>query len=454
LANRSPAFAADLVAAALVQDVSTEEIDDAARFLLGSGRSSLDRRLAHRVLGNNLKNDEAAPARAGQQQAVREQIRSLKRDVRGAPRTALLWSELARRYASLGQRDKADNAMHVALALAPEHRFVLRSAARLSVHLGDPERAHSLLSEAQSVRRDPWLLAAEIAIAPLAGRRSKLLKQGRRFLESAQFHPTSVSELASALATEAFMAGSARDARRLFVSSLASPTENAVAQAAWASRHGARVVVADELIEAVEGSFEARAQMLATSGDSQGAIENAWAWLAGESFAALPAVFGSHEAAIAQDYAEAIRFAQFGLVANPDDFFLRNNLAFALASCGDVDGSREQLKHIRPSDLEEGERVFLDATTGLIAFRSGELETGRTLYRQAIRNARDPATKAIAAIVLAREEILARTTVGEETFTLAKELADAARRTSDPGAERIPDWLSHIETARVGNATT
>src|SRR5262249_14991627 len=159
-------------------------------------------------------------------------------DLRTAPRTPLFWTELARWYASLGQRDPADHAMRVALELSPSHRFVPRSAARLSLHLDDPERAHSLLRRAERTQTDPWLLAAEIAIAPLAGERSRWMKHGRRVVESQRFHPTAVSELASALATEAFMAGSGRDARRLFECSLELPTENAVAQAAWAARHG------------------------------------------------------------------------------------------------------------------------------------------------------------------------------------------------------------------------
>src|SRR5207249_126382 len=109
---------------------------------------------------------------------------------------------------------------------------------------------------------DPWLVAAEVAVSPLAGRTSRLIKHGRRLLESHQFEPIAVSELASAIGTEDLAAGSVRRARQLFGSSLNDPTENAVAQAEWASRHDAGFKFEERLLD-VEYSYEARAHFFA-----------------------------------------------------------------------------------------------------------------------------------------------------------------------------------------------
>jgi tetratricopeptide (TPR) repeat protein len=376
---------------------------------------------------------------------VQATIRELKSRLRADPRTALIWADLARGYAALGQRHRADHAMRVALALLPNHRFLLRSAARLSIHLGDPERAHRLLATTPGTPGDPWLVAAEIAVAPLAERQSKMIKHGRKILESNRFHPGSLSELASALATESLTAGNGRDARRLFERSLGDPTENAVAQAAWAARQGARIEIPPDLLNDVEDSFEARAQLYAEAGDVGAALENAWAWLRAEPFAGLPAAFGSHEAALARNYEEAIRFTDFGLIANPDDFFLLNNRAFALASTDEVDLADEQIKKIKVDSLEPDEKLVLQATKGLVAFRRGDFVLGRALYLQTIQSARDTSLRAVAAILLAREELIAGTSLGSASRRAAEDLVAGLGTSPSIRSERVPAWLAHLE---------
>ena len=446
--HRSPAFAADFVAAALVLG-ELDPAREAARFLLASSPSPLGGHVAQRLLGEASSESDVA-ADPLDEESVRVEIRTLKKGVRRDPRTALLWAELSRRYAALGQKEKAASAMSIALMLAPHNRFLLRSGARLHLHLRQPDKAHSLLATDASTRSDPWLVAAEIATAPLAGRRSRLMKHGRRLLDSGQFHPNALSELASALATEAFAAGSERDARRLFRASLDKPTENAVAQAGWAAGRGARVDVDQQLLDDTEDSYEARAQFSAKADDSDGAISNAWEWLRVEAFAANPAIFGSYEASLARRYDEAIRFAALGLIANPSNFLLRNNLAFALASSDQVDAAIANLDEVVDARLTDEERQILIATRGLVAFRTGNYGEGRALYRKTIEQSKDPAFRAIAALMLLREEIRAATPAGGAARQLAVRLVDAARHIPSAQAERIPMWIVHIN-AEAGN---
>jgi len=441
--NRSPAFAADLVAAALVLG-GEARAQEAAGYLLATSHHSLDKQLARRLLGEDIVN-EFDDDNDLELQDVQPQIARLKRGVRADPRAALLWAELARRYATLGQRQKAADAMRVALELAPEDRFLLRSAARLNLHLDDPEKAHRLLTSALSTPHDPWLVAAEIAVAPLAGRHSRLIRHGKRLVESGKFRPEALSELQSALATEAMIAGSRKDTRRFFEGSLFRPTENSVAQAEWASRQGARIDVSEQLVADVEDSFEARAQMLSEAGDSERAIDSTWAWLRSEPFASLPAVFGSHEAALSSRYDEAIRFATFGLRANPDEFLLRNNIAFALASAGDPDCARRHLAEIELDSLTDEQQRVLTATRGLIAFRSGDISEGRRLYLDTIKRADSIGLRAIAAVLLAREEILAHTDLASAARAAAQHFADSAERTPSARADRVTGWLAHLE---------
>ena len=114
---------------------------------------------------------------------------------------ASAWVDLARLYTILGQTPSADRTIRVALELAPEDRFVLRSAARYVVHFDDPQAAQRLLNGARATRVDPWLIAAEISVAQVAKRRSVTASIGQRGLDHSQWAPRSTSELAGALGT-------------------------------------------------------------------------------------------------------------------------------------------------------------------------------------------------------------------------------------------------------------
>jgi hypothetical protein len=83
------------------------------------------------------------------------------------------------------------------------------------------------------VREDPWLLAAEVAVASVAGRRPMFVRQGRKVLESGRLPALQTAKLASAIATLEMTAGDTRSARRLFRESLVDPTDNSLAQAGW-----------------------------------------------------------------------------------------------------------------------------------------------------------------------------------------------------------------------------
>lgn len=440
-ANRTTPYAADFVSASLV-DGSLSDAQEAAEFLIENTSDPIALTVARRVLGESTPDAPEEDFDADHGRAI---VRALKSSVRLDPRAALHWIELARVYASLGQRNKAADAMRIALALAPENRVVLRSAARLNLHLDDPERGHDLLLHASNSRSDPWLVAAEVAMAPLAGRQPQLVKIGRRLLESRRFTDRAVSELASALATEEMSAGKAKRARRLFAASLDDATENAVAQATWAHRHGGAVAVTADVLAGVEGSYEARAYVTAESGDSKAAIENAWRWSRAEPFASNPPTFGSHEAALARDYEQAVRFAEFGLLANSDDFLLRNNLVFALASAGRVAEATEQFARIEKAALQPEQASIVRATEGLLAFRQGNVSQGRTLYRKVMAEAPDPALRAVASLMLIREELLAHSPTNEALDLAVPVFAESVRRIGDPRGKRIDSWLRHLE---------
>ena len=124
-----------------------------------------------------------------------EQVRNTKRLLKLHPDNPMLWSDLARHFASHGDRQRANRCMKVALQLAPNHRWMLRTASRFLVHQDDPVAAHKLLANHPRTRHDPWLIAAELASAQVAERPPKFWRQANDILRFNSVTPLHMSEL-------------------------------------------------------------------------------------------------------------------------------------------------------------------------------------------------------------------------------------------------------------------
>jgi len=429
--------ATDLVGAALLVG-STPTADKAAEAVLASDNATgLARRVAQRVLdGGESRHGSIA---GGKDSDSRDAIRNLKARLARDPRNSIAWAERARYYTIEGQAKAAVGAMRIALALAPDHRYILRAAARLAIHNGEFDEAYSVVSRSRSSARDPWLMATEIAAAEVAGRSPKSWRAALRVLDSGSFTSLTTSELASALGTLELRAGSQKRARRLFERALVTPNENSIAQGEWASRQLPSMTVAPNQLEV---SWEARAQQYAEEGKSSDALQAAWRWLEDQPFSSGPAEVGSYQASLDQDFAAGAEIARAGLRANPGEFLLTNNLAFCLISQGDTNGleeGRRVLASIDAATLDRDQRSTYLATTGLLAFRSGDVEGGRKRYERSIESTRDRHAAGIALVMLAREEIRARTPLAIRLLQRAKEASES--NDVHPDLRR---WLRHL----------
>lgn len=396
--NPTIGHAIDLVSSAIVND-DKEIAEDAARFILEhplrSGLIATD--LANSILeaANGKGSDSEFSEYSGPLQNIREltvaQVRSrlktLKNKLVDDPRDALSWLDLAFNHSRIGQATQAKRAVSNAVALQPDHRLVLRSASRFFVHIHEPDRAHEILRRSRAVLTDPWQMAAEIACATVANRTSKLLKSGRSILSNTRFHPFQTSELASAIATVEAGEGRTRSARRLFEDSLKQPSENAVAQVQWASRLPLSLEVPGR-VWTVPGIYEARAFSSFWSGRWKDAVDACYKWISDEPFSSRPIELATPIIAICLESAEqAVRIAEIGLRANPENISLHNNLIFALATAGDF--QKAEIEWRKPISMQSQalDRVVWLANGGMIAFLKGDTEAGDSLYELAVRTA-------------------------------------------------------------------
>jgi tetratricopeptide (TPR) repeat protein len=428
--KRSIATAAEVVAAAITLNQPLSAVD-AAEYLLrvDAAAAPAVKSLASLVLrGSEETPDEEGlgPIILASEEDLRAEVRRLRHAVSDSPRNSFLWTDLARAYTILGREKQAIRAMEIALRLAPGNRFVLRSSARLFIHVGDVDRAHDILRNSISVRRDPWVLAAEIAAAAITERTSRLIKTGRGILGSGAHPAPEITELASSIGTVDLSAGDLRSARRLFALSLQDPTENSVAQAEWVSRRVSVVEVDPRLAEG-RRAYEAQAWQRYLSGQWRDAVMFCRQWLMDEPFSSRPAQLGSYLAEVGlEDFDIAEKLGRQGLLANPNDPMLLNNLVVALANQNRIDEAEREFKRIKVQTATELHATVM-ATEGLLAFRRGEYDRGRYLYFAAMNQLPQRSRRwRLAALHLAKEEAIARTGRALDALSMSESEGEGA----------------------------
>jgi tetratricopeptide (TPR) repeat protein len=325
-------------------------------------------------------------------------------------------NDIALLYESLGFYEQSEKAINRALQIVPDCRYILRSAARLHIHHENGRMAHRLLWSNERTLYDPWLLSAEIAVASAIGKTSRFVKAARLMIESNEFQPFHISELASAIATLEFEAGNVKRARKYFEQSLLTPTENAVAQVSWALRMDANLGIRGNPQVKAPVSHEALAWEYNRNAKWDETVSEAYQWLMDQSFSSRPAILGSYVLAVAkQDYEKSMEIAYLGLIANPNDFTLINNYAFAAVQANHLDKAKREFYRIDQTTLSTKNKIVWLATSGLIKYREGLPKEGNQLYIQSIELAKNESKLACMALFnFALEEIRINSNESEE----------------------------------------
>jgi hypothetical protein len=212
----------------------------------------------------------------------------------------------------------------------------------------------------------------------------------------------------------------------LFRRALISPNENSVAQVEWANRQIGGLEIEQSLSD-VPRSHEAPAHVALATGEWNDAIGHGLNWLGDQPFSKRPAIFTSYVTSLIENYGKSIKILRASLRVNAHDPMLVNNLAFALASDNQVEKAVETLRGTDYNRATGVSAITLAATHGLVLFRTGFPDRGRTLYNLAIEKATTLAARnyrVMAELYLAREELVANTAVAEQTAkrALAKAL--------------------------------
>ncbi|MDP2759530.1 MAG: hypothetical protein Q8O64_03875 [Sideroxyarcus sp.] len=453
--KREPSIgnAADLIAAAsMAGEIGTAE--QAAKFVLENASHAPQTllTLAHSLLDARVVSNGVPLVGTRSNGSVIAHTRAL---LRLNPKNPVLWSDMARHYASHGNRREAKRCMNVALQLAPNHRWMLRIATRFLVHSGEEEAAHRLLAQHPRTPKDPWLIAAELAAAQVAQRPPKFWRQGNDLIKLGGIAPLHLSELATAVGMFELEAGEAKRARRLVEKALRDPTENTLAQVSWAreSKHLKGASILDDLVRQASNAFEADFRLKILAGDLLGAKSAGEQWACDEPFAARPISGLAFIASISDDYDQTIELAE--RVRRLDgrvDSTLEMNTLFARMSSGhlSMEQDRREIEAIHTrlmaiaENREEKNAFHAMANLALWHYRFGQDTVGAELYQKAISMLEKTGkleSAALAAVYAAREAILVRQPGAQGLLEQAKALA---RRSRYAAAEFYVRKLEHL----------
>jgi len=409
--GRTIEYATELIESAVLLGAN-EESREAAEYVLENAKPWMIGAVtvAKRILGRPVSDYEEL-LRSRSENTVEESkstIKLIRKTLKNEMQVPFLWVDLALAYENLGAQGKAERAMKIALSFASSNRFVVRAAARMFERHGDIDYSHEVLRKSQLLLADPWVLAADIAISSKVQRSSYYLKNAMRLLEDDQrFSPFHTAELASAVGSIELENGKQKKGRQLLRASLRQPTENTIAQAAWATRKYG-VLIDLEGVSMAHPSAEGRALDDFAAGKWNEALRYSHNWWLDQPFSRRPAILGSYIALLVEDYKRAITISDNGLTPNPDSVMLLNNESFALARSGQLESAENVFAKIPRNQLSGDEEYVWYATSGLLNFRKGNIVEGRKLYQKAIEyfaNSQDLRKHGSAFLNYALEEI-------------------------------------------------
>ncbi|MNU20781.1 hypothetical protein D3C71_90350 [compost metagenome] len=302
---------------------------------------------------------------------------------------AIYWVELARLYTIKNQNIKAEKCIRVALNLAPDNRFVLRSAVRFFTHIHEEEKAIYYLKKSKSIKEDPWLISAHIATSKLINRYSPFIKNGIDLITSKKFSDFELTELASSVGSLELENGSFKRSKPYLDLSIANPNDNSLAQFEWLRKKESKLILKANLFNEVKNPFEAFTYENYKNGNFKDSIKNCINWFLDVPYSKRPLMFGSYLAALIGDFDLSIFLCLVGLKSNKREVGFINNIVYAYCLKNELSQVPQYLSLIDKNIIEElsvEEFIMLQATIGLYNIRQNNIEEGKRFYEIALSN--------------------------------------------------------------------
>lgn len=399
--NRSLSYAGELVSAALANNHAIEgDVEDACIFIIEKSpdKESPLCHLAESLISNKkitstLHESEKAlyiPDRETAKAELDKEIRKWRLAISRYPYNPISHIELSRAYLRIGYWEKARREAEIASVLAPHNRYVTRCAVRCFSHIREFDRAKYILSKNQCLKADPWLIATDIAVDLCREKIPRNVKYAIRVKDSKNFSPLSITELSMALATNELIAGGKNKTIRRYVNDgLIRPIDNSLAQAQWISKKNPYIVIDPRETQKVNFNYEAETFQYFYDGLLPESYGRALLWFEDSGFSRRATLAASNLAVYTGRMDDSFKILAIGLLANPGEGSLINNLAYNQLLEGRTENALIALNsRINTKELYPSTAISLTATRGMYFYRIGEFDQGEALYNQAIEGAR------------------------------------------------------------------
>jgi tetratricopeptide (TPR) repeat protein len=312
-------------------------------------------------------------------------IKELKEENRINQLNPFQWCDLGFYYTKIGLKEKAKKSFLIAIGLNNSNRYVVRSVSRFFWHMGDVEFAHKILTDSPRIKIDAGLISAEIAFSELIGKKSKFINYGARLKDDKNISIIEKNELLAQIATLEYFHGKNSNGKKLVEECLINPNENSLAQFAFLEKKKIMEPLSNVSFTTIF-QYEALARIFFAGLEFQEAFENAKSWYNFQPFSNKPLAFASYIASsVLGNYQEAISILKSALNTSPSNFLVLNNLAFSYAKNNQIQDALNVLKRINKYELSEYNKAVLSATSGLVAFKLGDISTARFGYTGAIK---------------------------------------------------------------------
>lgn len=313
-------------------------------------------------------------------------ISRLRSIVAKFPKDYMTWCDLGFYYTILGMTEKAERCMEISWNLCNGHPYIARSYARFFVHNDEPEKALWLLKKSGGLNKDPLITSASIAIGSAFEIGGVDISKARRLLDGYTGIRAFSSELAASIGTLEYNNGKKKKAKDYFKSALIEPSENALSQYKWLCHktgfsvngdpNGNALTVEGNVHQLyVQGNFEdCRAKLLelfSFQPISDGPISDA----------GYMSLVGLND----PDF--VIQLSENRVPKTHMSFGELNNLTVAKLMKNDLESAevcmRLLAKKIDP-EKPDFRGIYL-ATSGLVMFKLGDVDSGKDLYQKAIK---------------------------------------------------------------------
>lgn len=359
---------------------------------------------------------------------VKTRIHDLRVIAHVNPYNPIVYVDLARAYTTIGEIEKAERLIKLSLYLDPKSRFVARSSARFYIHKGDFDKAGDIIRKTGYSKYDPWLMASEISVAMMKGKRSSNIKRGEQMAFSSSYNTFSISELASTIGTIEMEDGYRKASRNLFRRSLISPNDNSLAQAGWASRVYKLALDVNEFAT-ISNGYEEMSFRLLLDEKYKEAMDSVVEWICDMPFSEKAVIFGYDiSTQFLRDYSLSSKVLEVGIKANPYNLNMINNRAYVSALANNIDEAQKEMKRLEKlCNKEDGGTlpICMTATQGLLLYRTGNINEGKTKYQQAIQMAKEFKEERLvikAQLNMYREDILASNFSDTESINIVDKM--------------------------------